>query len=89
MANGQTTTWVQNELYLVPFEIGKHQEHISLDITKVPKYDVVLGMAWLHDTNPTVDWRNRQLTFPSYSTEDKMEDRSPSSDPIRAIWVRP
>ena len=85
MANGKTTDWIQDELYQVPFEIGNYNGKISLDITEIPKYDVVLGMAWLHDTNPVMDWKKRQLTFPSCSTEDKKEDRSPLKASIKAI----
>ena len=63
---------------------------VTLDVTEIPKYDVVLGMAWLHQHNPQIDWRSRTLTFPSCSMEDKTDGRSPSKVPvIKAIWVRP
>ena len=88
-ANGKFMDFVTKQLREVPMTIGKHTERISLDIVDLPKYDVVLGMAWLHDHNPTIDWKTRTLEFPLCST-DEAEDRSSSKVPIaRAIWVRP
>jgi len=81
MANGQTSEWVKHELRAT-LRIGEYENTVTLDITKIPKYDVVLGMAWLHDHNPQIDWKRRMLTFPSCSTEAKMEGRSPSKVPI-------
>ena len=88
-ANGKFMDFVTKQLREIPMTIGKHTERISLDIVDLPKYDVVLGMAWLHDHNPTIDWKTRTLEFPLCST-DEAEDRSSSKVPIaRAIWVRP
>ncbi|SLM37229.1 Aspartic peptidase domain, partial [Lasallia pustulata] len=88
-ANGKFMEFVTKQLHEIPMTIGKHTERISLDIVDLPKYDVVLGMAWLHDHNPTIDWKTRTLEFPTCRT-DKTEDRSSSKVPVaRAIWVRP
>ena len=88
-ANGKFMDFVTKQLREIPMTIGKHTERISLDIVDLPKYDVVLGMAWLHDHNPTIDWKTRTLEFPLCST-DEAEDRSSSKVPIaKAIWVRP
>jgi predicted aspartyl protease len=54
MADGRTTGMITEQVQNVPMRIGKHQERISLDITTLPKYDMVLGMAWLFDHNPTI-----------------------------------
>jgi len=27
------------------------------------KYDLILGITWLHDINPSIDWRTKTLTF--------------------------
>ena len=57
MADGSTTGWVRERLHQIQLTIGKHNEKISLDITALPKYDVVLGIVWLHDYNPKIDWK--------------------------------
>ena len=89
MANGQTVGWINKEIRTT-LQIGEQTEQIALDITRIPKYDVVLGMAWLQEHNPQIDWKTRQLTFPPCSTEKKMGGRSPSKVPVvKAIWVRP
>jgi hypothetical protein len=89
MANGHTEGWITKEIPGV-LQIGNRKENITLDVTRIPKYDVVLGMAWLEQNNPRVDWKKQELTFPSSSTEGKTDDRSPSKVPVvKAIWVRP
>jgi transposase InsO family protein len=88
MANGNTSRPVDTELHDVPMTIGEHEERITLDLTDLKKYDAVLGMAWLHRHNPTIDWRSRTLEFTNCRTCE--EDRSSSKVPVaKAIWVRP
>jgi hypothetical protein len=73
----------------VQLTIGQHEEKISLDIVNI-KYDVVLGMAWLQQHNPVIDWKARILKFPACSQGTKEGGRSPPKVPItKAIWVRP
>ena len=88
MANGNAARPVDSELREIQLQIGKHEEVITLDITDLPKYDVVLGMAWLHRHNPTVDWKSRTLEFTNCRTCEG--DRSSPKVPFaKAIWVRP
>jgi hypothetical protein len=30
------------------------------------KHDIVLGITWLHDIYPTIDWRSECLKFPNF-----------------------
>ena len=36
---------------------SSHQERLSLEVTSLGEYDVILGFPWLHQHNPKVDWR--------------------------------
>ncbi len=90
MANGSHARLVDECLSEIPLKIGQHEETVTLDITDLPKYDVVLGMAWLHRHNPTINWKTRTLEFTQCSANE-LGDRSSPKAPIlaRAIWVRP
>ena len=93
MADGSPTKdedgWVREELRQVELNIHGHQEEITLDVTTI-KYDMILGMKWLEEHNPHINWKKRTITFPNCSHGTKMEDRSSSTVPFaKAIWVRP
>ena len=80
--------YVRQHLRNVMLKISDHDEVLNLDIVQI-KYDIVLGMPWLRHHNPTVDWKNRVLTFPNCN-HGKEGNRSIPNVPIaRAIWVRP
>ena len=82
--------WIRKELQNVTLTIEEHQEIITLDIVNI-KYDIILGMAWLQQHNPVIDWKTRILKFPACShRRSNMGDRSPPKVPFaKAIWVRP
>jgi hypothetical protein len=59
--------WIREELANVCLKIENHYEElIELDIIDI-KYDIVLGIDWLQEYNPTIDWKTRTLIFPEYS----------------------
>jgi Retroviral aspartyl protease len=43
--------------------IGHHQEALSLDAIGIANYPVILGMPWLRQHNPEIDWRRNKLQF--------------------------
>lgn len=56
------TGQVSVETVPVTMAVGQHVESIAFDVTPLGnKYDVVLGISWLEDHNPTIDWRQRTL----------------------------
>ena len=80
--------WVKKELWDIQLQIQGYKENIALDIVDI-KYDVILGMEWLAQHNPVIDWKKRTLEFPNCS-HGQMETRSVSKVPFaKAIWVRP
>jgi len=40
-----------------------HTTGISAQVTKLQRYDVILGKPWLYHANPSIDWRANTLTF--------------------------
>jgi transposase InsO family protein len=43
--------------------IQGHQEKIHLDVFGLAAHDVVLGLPWLREHNPRIDWKNSLLSF--------------------------
>lgn len=86
---GNDNGWIRKEMRQVPFTIGQHHETITLDMVSI-KYDVVLGMEWLHEHNPTIHWKTRTLEFPNCSHGNEKGERSTPKVPFtKAIMVRP
>lgn len=46
-------------------EIKGHKEKMLFYVTKLGKYDIILGKPWLTDHNPNVDWGTNTVTFRS------------------------
>ncbi|KAI9034793.1 retropepsin-like aspartic protease/reverse transcriptase [Aspergillus affinis] len=47
----------------VPMVVKGHFEYISFDVTPLGRYNVVLGIPWLRDYNPEIDWKTESLQF--------------------------
>jgi hypothetical protein len=43
--------------------VGSYAEPIDLVATQLGGFDVILGMTWLEEYNPIVDWREKTLSF--------------------------
>lgn len=50
---------------LSTLSISGHEENISLDITSLGNYPVILGLPWLSLHNPEIDWKNQSIIFNS------------------------
>jgi hypothetical protein len=40
-----------------------HSEMLTFNVTKVPNFDIILGMTWLEQHNPEIDWTSRSIIF--------------------------
>ena len=49
----------------VTLSILGHEEVISLEITKLGNYPVILGLPWLSQHHPQVDWSDQSIVFAS------------------------
>ena len=61
MANGQLQP--ADGVYRARLSIGSYRDSLELTATTLEGYDVILGMPWLHQFNPKVDWREHTLSF--------------------------
>jgi hypothetical protein len=46
-------------------QVGPHFENTRVDICRLDRYPLVLGITWLRQHNPLVDWRIDRVTFTS------------------------
>jgi hypothetical protein len=62
LANG-TSKASPGTIVAAPVSIGSYTDSLSLIVTELDGYDVILGMPWLSHFNPIVDWRGATLSF--------------------------
>uniref|UniRef100_A0A803TBM3 Gypsy retrotransposon integrase-like protein 1 n=1 Tax=Anolis carolinensis TaxID=28377 RepID=A0A803TBM3_ANOCA len=66
VAAGEVST---KEIRGVPCKIGKWEGRISFVIAPIAAYHVILGIPWLEQANPEVDWRGKSLAFKEQQTQ--------------------
>jgi hypothetical protein len=54
---------VSRETQELPLTMGRHSEKTQYDITDAPGCDVVLGLPWLKESNPTINWSSDTIQF--------------------------
>ena len=54
----------------VQMMVGNHAETLTFDVTPLGKHNIVLGLPWLQQHNPTIHWTSRKVTFASDYCEE-------------------
>ena len=49
----------------VPMDINSHRELATFQVANLLHHEVILGMPWLKEHNPTIDWNEKKITFNS------------------------
>ena len=49
----------------VPIDVSNHRELATFQVVNLQHHKVILGMPWLREHNPTIDWRDKKITFNS------------------------
>jgi len=49
----------------VPKDISSHRELATFQVANLQNQEVILGMPWLREHNPTIDWNDKRVTFNS------------------------
>jgi len=49
----------------VPMDIGAHSEITTFQVAKLQNHEAILGMPWLKNHNPRIDWGQGKITFDS------------------------
>ena len=47
----------------VPMDISSHRELVTFQVANLQNHEVILGMPWLRNHNPTIDWNDKKITF--------------------------
>lgn len=56
----QLTQGIASSLLL---QMDQYQERVDLAVLPLSGYDVILGMPWLEDHNPHINWRDKSVSF--------------------------
>jgi len=49
----------------VSMDISSHRELVTFQVANLQSHEVILGMPWLREHNPTIDWNDKRITFNS------------------------
>ena len=44
----------------VPMDISNHRESATFQVANLQHHEVILGMPWLQEHNPTIDWKEKK-----------------------------
>jgi hypothetical protein len=88
-ANGDTED--VNEMVTARLRINEHEEVLAFSVVNLANYDAILGMPWLMDHNPTIDWRTRTVTIPNVGNNiiRTFSTVMETVEPIRPLPHRP
>ena len=71
---------VKHEVQLDQLVIGRHRETITMDMIDIPQ-DAILGIPWLQQHSPVVNWKTREMTFPRCEcTRETQTPRVPKAE---------
>ena len=59
-ANGIGGT-IDTQTKVLHMIVSRHHEDITFDVITTAGYDIILGMPWLEQNNPIVDWKARTI----------------------------
>ncbi len=60
---------VDEETKPLPVAIQQRHEELTLDLVEMATHDTVLGMPWLKEHNPEVDWKVRVVKAKDVTTQ--------------------
>jgi len=49
----------------VPMDISSHREGATFQVANLQNHEVIPGMPWLREHNPTIDWNDKRITLNS------------------------
>ena len=73
------------QLAAASVRIDSYSDRLSLTATELQGYDVILGMPWLHQYNPAIDWRGVTISF----VDQRMQRHVLRKSPTGAAGWRP
>jgi hypothetical protein len=86
--NGGDVSDVTQEVPAI-VQVGQHKEELILDVIPTQGHDVILGLPWLGQHNPSIDWKKGKLVFDSPYCRSRhrkiCENPNPSERRIREV----
>jgi len=61
----------------VPMDIGAHREITTFQVAQLRDHEGILGMPWLRNHNPRIDWGQGQITLDSEQCTTMCLNKSP------------
>ena len=61
----------------VPMEIESHREMALFHVVNLKNHELILGMPWLRKHSPTMEWKERKITFNSEQCTTECLETSP------------
>jgi len=61
-----------------PMDIGAHREITTFEVAKLQNHQAILGMPWLKNHNPRMDWGQGKITFDSEKCTTMCLNESPT-----------
>ena len=91
------TVGLVTEQVVCRMDIGDHHETVTLDVVPLGKHAVILGLPWLQQHEPTISWRNGQMSFPSLYCHDmgcssgsvKLHQKPQKDEPLQVSPLHP
>ena len=62
-----------NERVEAMLNMGMYAERVEFTVIELQTYDVILGMPWLFEKNPDVDWNQRSVIVADHHTNQNHE----------------
>jgi hypothetical protein len=59
-------------------ELGAHHKVLTARVVQLEDYDLVLGIPWLRDHNPAIDWKEGHVEFEQDECDWHMRQQAPS-----------
>ena len=60
---------ITHEVRQVTLSIQEHEEKIDLDVFGLATHDIILGLPWLREHNPRIDWKSKVFQFECCGTD--------------------
>jgi hypothetical protein len=73
---------VTHETEPLEVEFKDHSSCVIFNIIKTPSSPVILGLSWLEQHNPSIDWKLRRMTFPKQYSKNQPYKRSKVGKPL-------
>ena len=60
---------ITHKVRQVTLSIQEHKEKIDLDVFGLATHDIILGLPWLREHNPRIDWKSKVFQFECCGTD--------------------